>query len=455
MTKATIGSIPEDQSFSTSEGASRIADGRKTLTGPWLLCLGFVLASLSPIAARYHRWGRLFWFGDDWDLINKLQILGFRRWLFDPFAESFCPIGKLVYGAMVVRPGARYIDFLWATQGLRALMFLLVAVAVRRALSTAAAVVFAVFSLLYLVSPSGVEVFAWAPQLLTALSHTFFAALVLVAALEFMSNSSISRKRVIIVMVLQAFCCLSFTRGIVLCGVLSLGLVLKAADTTGVSRIRQYGNQLRRRFILLVVPAVCLVLSTRFARVRNPNLKLSAVPSVLNWTIRFFALNPFARVLQIERQAIGLVVVLAGLQIGMAAYVYRLHSPIGRLALWVMAAEAGAALAGGIGRFHTGPGAAVASRYQDMPALAFFLLLTVVIASRWSITTVVVGVAWGIALLVSTSQWRVDLRYWTAVRGDDIRYAVESAPDPAAPMPAVPFISIGRARELVRQYQLK
>ena len=450
-----IDPIPGSGSFSTSSGVPQTANGPRARISLWLFSLGFILASLSPIAARYHRWSRLFWFGDDWDLINRLQILGFRRWLFDPFAESFCPIGKLVYGAMVVRPGARYTDFLWATQGLRALMFLLVAVATRRALNTAAAGVFAVFSLFYLVSPSGVEVFAWAPQLLTALSHTFFAALVFVAALEFTSISSISRKRVIIVMVLQAFCCLSFTRGIVLSGVLALGLVWKAADMNGESRIRHYGNQLRRNFILLVVPAVCLVLSTRFARVRNPNLKLSTVPNVLNWAIRFFALNPFARVLQIERQAIGLVIVLAGLQIGMAAYVYRLHSPIGRLVLWVMAAEAGAALAGGIGRFHTGPGAAVASRYQDMPALAFFLLLTVVIASRWSSTTVVVGVAWGVALLVLTSQWRVDLRYWTAVRGEDIRYAVEAGPDPAAPMPAVPFISIGRARELVRQYHLK
>jgi hypothetical protein len=448
-------SIPADRPLFGFRGVSRFSSSYRQRMALWTMSVTFLLLSLSPIVARKNRWSRLFWFGDDWDLLNRLQLLGFRRWLFNPFAESFCPIGKLVYGAMVLRPGASYTDFLWATQILRALMFGLVALALRRVLSTGAAAVFAAFSLLYLVGPSGVEVFAWAPQLLTAQSHTFFAALVLVVAMEFGSKSGMSRRRVVLVMVLQALCALSFTRGVVLSGVLALGLVFSAADKSGVPRLRQYGSQLRRKYVLLLVPFVCLVLSTRFARVRNPNLKLSTVPSVFNWALRFYALNPFARVFQIERQAIGLVIALAGLQIGMAIYVYSLHLPVGRLALWVMAAEVGASLAGGVGRFHTGAGAAVASRYQDVPALSFFLLLTVVICTRWSPLSTIVGLAWGIALLALTSQWRVDLRYWTAVRGEDIRSVLMSGPDPDAPMPAVPFISVGRARELVREYQLK
>ena len=452
---AALGPTPNDPSLSSDEVVLRPLRSNRGAAAPWVLGLAFVLLSLSPIAARHRRWSRLFWFGDDWDLLNRLQTLGFWRWLFDPFAESFCPIGKVVYGAMVFRSGASYRDFLWATQVLRAVMFLLVALALRRVCSTYAAGVFAGFSLLFLVSPAGVEIFAWAPQLLTAQSHTLFAALIFVQAKQLSRTDAISRRRILLILVLQALCCLSFTRGVVLSGVLALGLVFRAGTANGESRLRRYASQLRSNFILLAVPAICLVVSTRVARVRNPYLAWSTVPSVLNWTLRFFALNPFARVLHIDRQTIGLVIVLAGVQVAMAVYVYRLHSDAGRLALWVMSAELAAAFAGGVGRFHTGAGAAVASRYQDVPAVSFFLLLAVVMASRRSYVTAIIGVSWGIALLVSTSQWRVDLRYWTAVRGEDIRYVVTSAPDPSAPMPYVPFISIGRARELVAQFHLK
>lgn len=427
-------------------------------TPRWLipvLGLLFAFAAEAPVWARHRMWSRLYWFGDDWDLMNRMEILGFRRWLFDPFAESFCPVGKLLYGVMFVRPGANYIDYMWMTQLLRIIMFALIALAVRRLAGDKMAAGYAGLALLFLINPAGIEIIAWAPQLLTALAHTFFAGLLLIVAHAMTSDRPLGTRGVVGVLVLQACCSLSFTRGVALSGVVALALCFAQAGLPRLSDWRGALQRLRAGAIFFVVPIACLLMSLRFARVRNPYFHLSSIPTVLNWALRFFSLNPFVHIMQIERQTIALVVCFAALKIAMAVYAYRLGTPVARLALFALLAEIASSLAGGMGRFHTGAGAAVASRYQDVPALSFLLLFTVVVASRWRPIGRLFAFTLVGPLLLSNSSWRLDSRNWAQVRGLDIRHVVLNEPNDDAPMPYVPFITVGRARELVAKYDLK
>src|SRR5580698_5824742 len=77
------------------------------------------MASLLPLIACWAQFRSLYFFDDDWDLLDGAAGLGLGRWLFEPFAgEGIIPLFKLLWLAAIRLTGGSYfgmILLLWVT----------------------------------------------------------------------------------------------------------------------------------------------------------------------------------------------------------------------------------------------------------------------------------------------------------------------------------------------------
>src|ERR1039458_228114 len=66
----------------------------------WILLAAGCLA-LAPFVAYHRLFGRLYWFGDEFDLIDQIDRIGFWRWIWLVFAANFVPVFKLLWGVVL------------------------------------------------------------------------------------------------------------------------------------------------------------------------------------------------------------------------------------------------------------------------------------------------------------------------------------------------------------------
>jgi hypothetical protein len=114
----------------------------------------------------------LWWFGDDWDLLDQIQRQGFWRWTLVPFAENFVPLFKLLWGGLVFAGGGAYwplVTALWLTHALNTALFLRLLRAGGMELA-GAVLATALFGL----AAFHVESLAWSVQWSALLATTFF-----------------------------------------------------------------------------------------------------------------------------------------------------------------------------------------------------------------------------------------------------------------------------------------
>src|SRR5580698_1238446 len=86
----------------------------------WILA-GSACASLLPLFIYHRLFVQLFWFGDEFDLIDQIDRLGFWKWVWLTFAENFVPLFKVLWGGAVIGFGGSYaamIAIVWLTHGL-------------------------------------------------------------------------------------------------------------------------------------------------------------------------------------------------------------------------------------------------------------------------------------------------------------------------------------------------
>ena len=89
---------------------------------PWF---GGLLA-LAPLIWCHQAFSEVWWFGDDWDLLDQIARVGFVKWTLVAFAENFVPLFKLLWGGMVFVSGGSYfamICALWLTHALNVALF--------------------------------------------------------------------------------------------------------------------------------------------------------------------------------------------------------------------------------------------------------------------------------------------------------------------------------------------
>ena len=103
-----------------------------TSRAPLLFLFALALASLWPVLQNLHAFRTLFYFEDEWDLIDLWDKTGFTSWVGTVFAENFVPLFKAAWGGAIVAFGGSYfalVLLLWLTHA--ANVFLLSRIATR------------------------------------------------------------------------------------------------------------------------------------------------------------------------------------------------------------------------------------------------------------------------------------------------------------------------------------
>ncbi len=413
------------------------------------------LVALLPLVWCLPKFSQLWWFGDDWDLLDQIAREGFWRWTFQPFAENVVPVFKLLWGGLVYAGGGSYLPMivaLWLTHALNTVLF-------ARLLHGAGwgrtAVIFA--SGIFALSAANVETLAWSVQwsALLAVSFFLFAANWLQPRLSQVSVASAGSLAVL--GVLSALSALTFARG-VLTGAALAGVVLFGAVSQSMSwRVRL------RVIAACLLPALTVVVAILVVSPGNHQAMGGHGREMAAFAFSYWAAAPLQRLLELGVWAVQPVIALGVMKLGLVVWAFRRVGGKRRdLLLLFLLLDLGNAVLLGIGRHHTGLPASNSERYQyaallcTLPflALAFEAWLAVVPVPkvrRLVAVAVVLLVTWRAA-----RPWPHLMEQFAAGRGEATRQVLlrESQPPPEGAVPGIPFLRTERAKELIVLYRL-
>jgi len=411
----------------------------------WILLASGVLA-LMPLVAYHRLFARLFWFGDEFDLIDQFDRIGFGHWLWTVFAENYVPLFKLLWGGAIFLFDGSYaamIVLLWLTHGLN-VAFL---GRVMRACGlswTAVAVALIAFGL----TAANFETLAWSVQWSAVLSSTF-----MLLAIEAFLRAPFGPASY----GWTAASALSFSRGVL------TGGMLACAGLWPAPRAADQPSERKLRALAYLVPSVGVgllitLLATGNHRHMGGHFGEAAVYGIWN-----YCLNPAHRLLSVDSFG-WRTVVLSGLcKLALAAWAIARGTGRQRvLFVLLVGFDLGNAALLGVGRYHTGLPTAVASRYQYASLIGIAPLAGFWVARLWDRIPAPVALrsAAATALLVFVAvlmvrQWPGELEAFTYSRGTQPRETLlaDPHPDPHS-VPGIPFFDVGRAKALIRKYNL-
>lgn len=418
----------------------------------WLLPLVVSLASLWPLLRNWTAFHQLFYFEDEWDLIDLWDKVGFSSWCTTVFAENFVPLFKLLWGGAIVLSQGSYftlVVLVWLTHALN--VFLLARISRRLGADPAGA---ALAALVFGLAAVNCETLAWTVQWSAVLSYAFFL-LGLSFVVEWSTRAVAPAWRHAALLGLCALASvLCFSRGVLTGGALALWPLFAA------------GKPLRRLGLgcLPLAPSI-LVGAWIFTHSSGNHQHLGAtLHSMFLWALHYYAQSPLRTLFSDATPGLPVIVILAAVKSALfAAGLVLAPRSLRPALLALLAFELGNALLLGFGRYHTGLPAATSSRYQ-YGALATLLPFVAIVFSRVSaflirpallrrVATgaVVLAVVW-----LVQRPWPDALAGWTPWRGGETRavlFGVPPAPEPEH-LARVPWISNERARLLVRKYHL-
>jgi hypothetical protein len=380
---------------------------------------------------------KLFWFGDEWDQIDQIQSEGLWHWTWAVFAENFVPLFKLLWAAAIFAGHGSYLFLLtalWLTHALNVFLFAFVlhrsgirAPAAAPALALAA------------LPATNVETLGWSIQWSPILAFTSFLAAAL--ALVTLAQRGPSRGTVAGLFLGSLLSALCFSRG-----------VLSGTSLAFVCATSSFGKRWTAAAASLAPAlAVAAVIASQ-TQGNHRQLDAAAIFAAAQFGLRFFLCNPIQPLLAMP-------VWLAG-AIKIAAFIAALRLARGTertlVSLFVVLDLSNAALVG-LGRYHTGLAAAIASRYQYAPLFCVAVALAIVAQrllerGRRPGLTLLAGSAVVIAVAVAWP-WRSALRTWSEWRGMEIRRALHDNP-PDSSIPYAPGLSISRCRALAARLNL-
>ncbi len=421
----------------------------------WLLPLVVALAALWPLVHNWAAFHQLFYFEDEWDLIDLWNQVGFSAWCTRVFAENFVPLFKLLWGGAIVVSGGSYFALLaalWLTHALN--VFLLVRLA-RRLDADAASAAFA--GLVFGLTAINLETLAWSVQWSAVLSISFF----LLGALAVAEWSARERAPDLRAAALLALCTLAsalcFSRGVV------TGFALAAWPLFAPAPLLTWP----RRLALALVPILPAVLVAAWIASHASGNQLhpaDALHSMFLWGLHHYAQSPLRLLFMSQPPPLSGLVALAAAKtalyvIGFLLAPRRLRAPL----LALFAFEIGNVLLLSFGRYHTGLGTAPSWRYQYAPLLALLPFVAIVLtrlsaflfpsrALRFAFaTTLAVVAGWA-----AQRPWREMLRDWVPVHGGETRAVLFGEPPAAEPenLSGLPWMPNQRAHLLVRTYHL-
>jgi hypothetical protein len=451
---------------------------------PLWIPLVLALVALLPVPIILPALGRLYFFGDDWNLLAEYVDAGLGPWLLRPFAENFAPLFKVVWLAAVMVGGGSYLPLLLLLWIIHAANVLLVGLLLRRTglgpIATAAALI--AFGL----SWTNLESLTWAPQLSQLLSVSLF-----LLAWIFWHRAMESKVSSVWAVLGMLGCSLAsgitFARGVIVGAVLALygfgeafigkhrpiwsclvGGALASAAITFAVTLHFADGKIRSPGELGPLAMMTDAIYAASYLALNPLLLLG---EVFPWfEVGSPSLNEFSRGSALAAlSSATLILLLAAITIvlvkaGTIAIGLKVSTASTRLVLLTLLAfDVGNAAILGMGRSELGFGTAFSSRYQYVSWLTFAPFLGIAIhtgvdalASRFrrpvSSYRLFAALSLAILVLIVATPWPSKADRWAEWRGTEIRQAVQTAPADS-PL-SYSLITVGRARELVKLFNL-
>jgi hypothetical protein len=421
-------------------------DGVPGFRDRWILLASGCLA-LSPFVVYHRLFGRLFWFGDEFEMIDQIDRMGFWRWMWLFFGENFAPVFKLLWGGGFLAFQGSYaamITMVWLTHALNVALL-------GRIMRTCGLPWVAVISaqVVFGLAPTTVETLAWSIQWSPMLSTTF-----MLLAFESFLRAPFRP----VSLVWAAASSLSFARGLLTGPLLALASLW---TRRGGAPLRPMRLAAYIAGCLLPVAVVGLLIAA--AAAGNYNHMKGHWGGAAVFGAWFYCLNPAYLLLSVESWGWRTVVLLGLCKFALAGWAIARSGGRQRLLFILLVVfDLGNAALLGMGRYQTGLLAAVSSRYQYASLIGIAPMAGFWISRQWDripVPAIVRGI--GAAILLAAGafhlcqQWGVELDPFTASRGTDSRriLLLESHPDPHS-VPGIPGLPVDRARELIAKYDL-
>lgn len=433
---------------------------------PWLAWVVGVLACW-PFLFLRTEFNELFWFGDEWDLLDQIQRTGFAAWAFQAFAENFVPLFKLLWFGLVAAGGGNYgvvIGAMWLTHAATvALLGLLLREGGMRA--APAMLVMAVFGF----SSTNIETLGWSVQWSAVLATAFFlvAAWWMLRRVVDHDHGGTWRDRLILGL-LCAASALCFSRGVLTGSALAV-VALWPATAGWWSRFGPRFTHAAIAFAPGLAVAVLIVLTQAGGNHQELGQEEGQFADMLRYAWWYYGMNPFHRLFEIGSWGWRTTTLLTAAKVLLTLWVLRRAAPREAWVFWLLLIfDVGNAVLLGLGRYHTGLETAHSSRYQyaalicTLPFVAFALQHAADSAARllpalapWrtaAFALLIVTATWG-----TTRHWLREIAWFAHHRGQITRDLLFTDPAPPAEgaVPGIPFMPTDRAKQLIEHYNLR
>lgn len=400
----------------------------------WALIAGSSLICIVPLLVCWRQFSELFYYHDDFNLLQELAGSTLFRWIFHPFAgESIFPLFKFLWISAVWMFSGSYMALIvlqWLTHLAICLVFgwLLIRLRVPGVGAAFAVLTFGLPS-------SNIETLAWSIQWNAQLNMLFFL-LAWHALLTIFERETGIGWYVWYVFSISASA-LASSRGIV-CGMMLALFIVTAGEG-------------RRRIWLCAVslaPTALLILATWLF---VPPFKQTQLGH-FTYSLHYFLLNPLSSLVGISKYPWNAspVVLFGSLKLLVIGWAfYKSGRRLYPLFATLIAFDLATAAALGYARTWTGLFTASSSRYQYISLLVFGPMAGIIVAGWRRELQIAVFVLW---IWLLAYRWEPAITYWANWRGTAIRNAL--ARNQASLMFDPSKLTIAQARRLVEQFQL-
>jgi hypothetical protein len=410
----------------------------------------FGLVALLPVLVYHPIFAQLFWFGDEFDLIDQIDKIGFGHWAWQVFAENFVPFFKLLWGGSVFVFGGSYaamIAIVWITHAFNTYLL-------GRLLRVAGfgwtAIIFT--QLVFGLSPTNIETLGWSVQWSAVLATTFML-FALLALFKAKSENTYHKPALLWGEASYSFAsALSFSRGVLTGALLAFDALIFQTDRLALRFARA---------IAWIFPAVLTaVLIAVFANGNQSHMSGHAA-DICHYALCFLFLNPFRASLGYGSTDWTSVLGFGLLKLALVGWaLFRARGTQRNLLILLIVYDLGNATLLGIGRFHTGFDTSTSSRYQYSSLLVMLPFLGFCLASllerlpaRFQQTATAIALI-AISGWVSRG-WKSTAQPFCDSRGAASRHALLTDPTPGPfAVPGIPFMSTERGKELIQKYHL-
>ncbi len=372
------------------------------------------------------------------------------------------PLFKLLWaGAVYIFNGSYFamILLLWITHFINVVLF------GRLLLRSGFSQFTALFVMILFGTPSiNIETLGWSLQWSTVISLTFFliAAQILLDLMKTRAKPSITQTLFFFLTVTASALCLS--RGVLTGVALAFICFMNVSYTF---RKPYFGLALA---ILATIPALTEAgLVMAYAPGSHQHILDGGHGlQMVNFALHYFILNPLFHLFSLKSINVLNLVVIGLLKI--VTIVYALFLTIRSsgdtrtkllFLILLLLYDLGNSALLGVGRYHTGIGASISSRYQYVSLLCFTPFLAIVLDKLLSVMTLRRAVRFSAQVIVLVSllaliawPWKQEIRWWAGLRGTEIREALKTDPDNKLGVVYVPWISVGEAKELIQKFNL-